>query len=176
MDGVRALGHYPSDKDNNALARALRKARAAHLFEPAEEHELDVLRYQKLRMKAEINADEEKWLDDKEALRRPSNEATLRSARIWYKDGIDAYGAKTHRRIYHKDGTHVYIRGSILKTSSSTWVDIWPEDIELDRWETSSSIRGYFEQLERVGEGFAKRVGFPFPLCSHASAALLNLP
>ncbi len=32
MDKVRALGHYPSDKENSVLARALRKARAAALF------------------------------------------------------------------------------------------------------------------------------------------------
>ena len=53
MEEVRALGRYPKDTENSTLARALRKARTAALFQPAEEAELDEMRWTTQRAEEE---------------------------------------------------------------------------------------------------------------------------
>ena len=83
-----------------------------------------------------------------DAARRDINEATLSWARGSNKDNTVDRDPK-HRRIYHKDGTHVDVFGTRQQKSDSPCVVIQPEDIDLDQWEASSSVKEYFDRLRQ---------------------------
>ena len=101
INAVRELGHYPSDKENPTLARALREAKVAALLQPDEEAELEMFKFRTLVEKQGRSADEDQWLQDHPAAQRACNEATLAWARSLTKNSI-AEHEPSKLFIFHK--------------------------------------------------------------------------
>ena len=55
--------------------------------------------------------------------------------------------SEVEQLIYHKDGTHVDVFGSVCQKSKSLCFDTHPTDFDLDQWEASRSIKTYFDGL-----------------------------